>query len=182
MARLQITVPEKNANPDFAPISLDSAKFSVEVYSWYLVEAPAYPELTASDNFEADKTYALRIKFTPNEGYKFDENTEFLINGNTTLGANTSLDQPIRETSYYVKDDGGIVGIYGDVDKDTSITANDALMILRASAGIDSFDSELTKIGDIDLDGVITAADALAVLRFSIGIDDGNLVGKPIIS
>ncbi len=181
-ADCQITVPEKNANPDFAPISLDSAKFSVEVYSWYLVEAPAYPELTASDNFEADKTYALRIKFTPNEGYKFDENTEFLINGNTTLGANTSLDQPIRETSYYVKDDGGIVGIYGDVDKDTSITANDALMILRASAGIDSFDSELTKIGDIDLDGVITAADALAVLRFSIGIDDGNLVGKPIIS
>lgn len=69
--------------------------------------------------------------------------------------------------------------IYGDVDKDGSITASDALMILRQSVGLSDFDSELMKLGDVDGDSSITANDALSVLRKSAGIDEGR-VGSPI--
>ena len=71
---------------------------------------------------------------------------------------------------------------YGDADKDTFITANDALMILRSSVGLETFDEELTKISDIDEDGFVTANDALAVLRASVGFADDNNVGKNLRS
>ena len=81
----------------------------------------------------------------------------------------------------HVKDGTPVVtGIYGDVDCDGTITANDALMILRQSVGMEHFDSELIFISDVDGDGEVTANDALAVLRNSVGMNDDNLVGKPV--
>lgn len=88
------------------------------------------------------------------------------------------------------------VMMYGDVDEDMSITASDALLVLRSSAGM----YDLTKVGfvmavnkinadgggesfkrvfgDIDLDENITASDALLILRASAGIDDGKGIGE----
>ncbi len=71
--------------------------------------------------------------------------------------------------------------IYGDVDKDGVISATDALMILRVSAGLDTFDDEQKKIADVDLDGEIMSSDSLAVLRYSVGlVDKGSRVGTKI--
>ena len=56
----------------------------------------------------------------------------------------------------------------GDVDRDGYITSNDALMILRESIGMESFDTYQTLVGDINEDGVIDSADALGVLRLAI--------------
>ncbi len=67
----------------------------------------------------------------------------------------------------------------GDVDSDGSITANDALMILRVSIGMDKLNSQKTKIADYDGDGTVTASDALSVLRKSIGISE-NSGFKPV--
>ena len=70
---------------------------------------------------------------------------------------------------------------YGDIDSDNYITANDALIIIRASVGIETITPELLTIADVDGDGDITANDALAVLRSSVGIiDERSNVGKPI--
>ena len=72
-------------------------------------------------------------------------------------------------------------GIYGDVDGDGAITANDALMILRNSVGMETFTPEQFKLADIDDDGAISANDALAVLRHSVGmVDESSKVGKPV--
>ena len=71
-------------------------------------------------------------------------------------------------------------GIYGDLDGDGDITANDALMILRASVERETLTPEQTALADVDGDGDITANDALAVLRYSVGMGDDNLVGKPV--
>lgn len=70
---------------------------------------------------------------------------------------------------------------YGDVDGDGSITASDALMILRYSAGMGEPDSDFLLIADVDGDGQLTAGDALAVLRCSAGMEDTTgKIGKPI--
>lgn len=68
----------------------------------------------------------------------------------------------------------------GDIDNDGEITANDALMILRASVGMGELTPEQTALADIDGDGYITANDALAVLRCSVGIVNNEQIGKAI--
>ena len=104
-----------------------------------------------------------------------DKSTDIYIDPNidtdTSEDPNTDIDKPIDPS------DGEL---YGDVDKDGAITANDALMILRQSIGMENFDAELIKLGDTDEDGYITANDALAVLRYSIGMQDGSNVDKPV--
>lgn len=77
------------------------------------------------------------------------------------------------------KDERRLKGIYGDVDLDSYITSNDALMILRTSIDLDEFDELLTLIGNVGADKHITPSDALGVLRYSIAFRDDNLTGKP---
>ena len=52
--------------------------------SWNLEEGPDYPYLEPTDTFETSKDYTARVVFTANEGYAFDENTIFTINGGET--------------------------------------------------------------------------------------------------
>ncbi len=63
--------------------------------------------------------------------------------------------------------------LFGDVDGDKQITANDALKILRASVGTAILSDDQKKIADVDGDSSITSSDALDTLRYSVG-----LVGK----
>ena len=70
--------------------------------------------------------------------------------------------------------------IYGDIDFDGNITANDALLILRSSVGLETFTTKQSALADIDSDNTITSNDALAVLRFSVGLVDNNNIGKTI--
>lgn len=70
--------------------------------------------------------------------------------------------------------------ICGDLDGDEQITASDALVILRASAGMTELDDAQKLIADVDKDTLITANDALAVLRASAGMEGDNNVGKPL--
>lgn len=64
--------------------------------------------------------------------------------------------------------------ITGDVDDDGNVTANDALMILRASVGMDELPPEKITIADIDGDERITANDALEVLHMSVGANEDD--------
>lgn len=67
--------------------------------------------------------------------------------------------------------------VYGDMDNDRTITANDALIILRASVGLNHMASAQIALADVDCDSSITAADALAVLRYSVGFDENDMIG-----
>ncbi len=69
-------------------------------------------------------------------------------------------------------------GVYGDIDADGQITANDALAVLRSSVGMDTLDEQHSALADIDEDGQVTANDALAVLRSSVGMGDSGKIGQ----
>ena len=58
--------------------------------------------------------------------------------------------------------------IQGDLDGDSNITSNDAVLILSASVGIIKLTDEEFKLSDVDGDGAITSNDALTVLILSV--------------
>lgn len=83
-ANANIMQPVGGNNPVTWATSSDDAKYSVMLASWNLEEGPDYPYLEPTDTFETGKDYTARVVFTANEGYAFDENTIFTINGGET--------------------------------------------------------------------------------------------------
>lgn len=84
---------------------------------------------------------------------------------------------------FYIKDHADIMPydpVMGDIDGDNSVTANDALIALRASLGFEELTQDQITQADLDGDLEITSADALAILRRSIGIKTDNNVGNPV--
>lgn len=174
-----VKLPVGGESPSFTAQPLDEEKYTVTVNTWYLDDSTlGFPTLTSEDKFEGGKDYRVRVYFEPKAGHKFDENTKFTINHEEAYRVGDNLYEVLLSAT------GGssYSGIYGDVDRDTLITANDALMILRKSVNLDTFDSEQTVLGDVDIDSSISANDALAVLRYSVGVFDDNLVGKHVTS
>ena len=69
----------------------------------------------------------------------------------------------------------------GDANGDGEVTSNDALLILRAAAGIeDSLSDEAKVLCDIDEDGYISLFDARRILRAAAGLT--NLEKRNILS
>lgn len=60
--------------------------------------------------------------------------------------------------------------VFGDVDGDSILSANDSRSILRMSVGIEEITDEMLILADLNSDGDITAADARISLRLSIGL------------
>ena len=79
-AYCSIVTPKAGKHPDMNPVSGYGDKFSTKLDCWYLDESP-YPVLTADDTFQAGKTYVIRVNYIPADGYYFDENTRFSVNG-----------------------------------------------------------------------------------------------------
>ena len=61
--------------------------------------------------------------------------------------------------------------LYGDVDKNGSLTASDARFVLRAAVGLEKLTDELLALADVNNDGKVTSADARLVLRASVGLE-----------
>ncbi len=59
---------------------------------------------------------------------------------------------------------------HGDADGDFTVTAADARLALRVSAGLESIGLTQTECADTDWDGKITAGDARTILRYSAGL------------
>lgn len=59
----------------------------------------------------------------------------------------------------------------GDINRDGKITAADARLALRISAGLEQATDEQRTAADINEDGKITAADARKILRISAGLE-----------
>ena len=65
----------------------------------------------------------------------------------------------------------------GDVDLDGKVTAEDALLVLRASSGTDKLNAAQIKLADVTYDGKINSVDALRILLYISGsiADLGNV-------
>ena len=79
-------------------------------------------------------------------------------------------DEPTKEIS----------GILGDVNDDGVVDSTDALLILRNSIGLETFDETQNFLGDVNFDDTIDSADALSDLRFSVSLIDNEKIGQPI--
>ena len=104
------------------------------------------------------------------------ENLSNVSSGTYSMCANFAEGK--AETQITVESEPKPTGTYGDVDGDGSITANDALLILRASVSLEEITPDQRTKSDVDGDNDISANDALAVLRNSVGMSDDNLVGR----
>lgn len=62
---------------------------------------------------------------------------------------------------------------YGDADQDGSVTANDALLILKNVVGLEKLEEGLQyTLANVEAEDEITAEDALSVLKVVVGIED----------
>lgn len=68
--------------------------------------------------------------------------------------------------------------LFGDLDGDDTITAADALLVLRYSVKLEEYNDAQLLLSDVDSDGSITAADALDILRYSVNLTVETKVGK----
>ena len=90
---------------------------------------------------------------------------------------NSDTDKPNPDKPDPDKPDPEKTGPLGDVNNDGVVDATDALLILRASLGLDTFDDTQSFFGDVDEDGMITSNDALEVLRYSINLPAAEKIG-----
>lgn len=92
----------------------------------------------------------------------------FTGNAENNENTDTSADTPTTDTD---NDNKPISTVKGDVDLDGIVTAADARIILRVSAGLEALTGQALLNADIDGDGKITAADARLALRISAGLE-----------
>ena len=83
-----------------------------------------------------------------------------------------TCEQKSEQMPMFVTESGAEV--LADLDGDGEVTANDALIILRSSVGIEKLSDAKRSIADNDKYGEINANNALAMLRMSVGIDDAS--------
>ena len=63
----------------------------------------------------------------------------------------------------------GSAGTAGDADLDGYVTAQDAMLVLRASSGLAELNAVQTARADVTYDGKINSVDALQILMFVTG-------------
>lgn len=74
----------------------------------------------------------------------------FAISGSADI-----TDNPLPDTSRKMVAPASSGNTTGDFDNDGEVTSNDALKILRASVGLETFTQEQTVLADLDNDGEI---------------------------
>lgn len=58
----------------------------------------------------------------------------------------------------------------GDISGDGVVNANDAIMIQRHVAGLETLSADQLKAADLNNDGIVDAGDAIAILRVDAGL------------
>ena len=101
-ANADVMSPFANALPSFDATPSDDSKYTTVVSSWNLEEGD-YHELATDEAFEVGKPYTVRIVFTANDGYAFDNNTTFTINSGDTSSYGTLGD---RQRTFYETPEG----------------------------------------------------------------------------
>jgi len=70
----------------------------------------------------------------------------------------------------------GWCGICGDCNGDGDVDVADAVLVLRAAAGLSSLDAEQSARCDADGDGKLETAEALDVLRLAVGLGSASWI------
>ncbi len=155
-------------------ISLPLNARASDHYMYYLY--PAENEDESNVIFLEGSVKVSELRFIIEEGLEFDidwETDSYIVDlDNKELSRNDL----VPNASYVVACDAEfsydfIIIVSGDVNRDGVVTATDARMVLRYSAGLESFDDFQLSASYANEDDEITAADARTVLRVSAGLD-----------
>lgn len=98
---------------------------------------------------------------------------EFFVS--TKLGEKTVFQTDFRvRIDTYISGGGGITGVLngltiGDVNKDGSVSLDDAILLQKKSMGLTSFDSLSTRNADTNCDGKVNLLDATEVQKYILG-------------
>lgn len=110
------------------------------------------------------------IKSSDNPNGKFML-SNYADNGNT-LGQNVSyakdfaIDISAAKLNFVVCDRSSMIG---DIDGDSKINSNDALLVLQAATGKTTLSEKQKTLADVNKDTQINSSDALAILQYATG-------------
>ena len=93
-----VTDPVAGEKPNYTAVSGDSSKYYAEIINWFKGSGDRAEQMASRESFEAGNTYSVRVRYTAQDGYVFDENTVYTVNGQST----TYLGRGIYETSFTV--------------------------------------------------------------------------------
>lgn len=99
-ADCRVTDPVAGEKPNYTAVSGDSGKYSAEIINWFKGSGDRAEQIASRESFEAGNTYSVRVRYTAQDGYVFDENTVYTVNGQST----TYLGRGIYEASFTVID------------------------------------------------------------------------------
>jgi len=105
------------------------------------------------------------------EGLLAQWDTRGLMEGSYTLCLtvkNHVSEVYVRRTNIVVKQPCSV--LYGDVNNDGKITAEDASLVLKAVVGLIPLDETQKQAADVTCDGNVTALDAATILQYTVGI------------
>ena len=63
-----------------------------------------------------------------------------------------------------------VQGMLGDVDGNNTVNYKDAMVVLRASVGLETLTEAQQALGDVDGNGALNYKDAMTILRYSVGL------------
>jgi len=105
------------------------------------------------------------------EGLLTQWDTRNLLQGPYTLCLTVRNDLTpvhVRRTNIIVKQPCPV--LYGDVNNDGKITAEDASLVLKAVVGLVTLNETQKQAADVTSDGNVTALDAATILQYTVGI------------
>lgn len=160
-----------------------TGKYSVPDYV-YRIDSYAFTDSSISEIIVPKTVKDIQTNFYNTSSYKYSSedivykrNTKIKIYGYT----NSAIEEYCKKEGFdfYLIDP----YVYGDVNHDGSIDANDATLILRTSIGLEKLTAEQKKTADVNGDGSIDSSDSIDILRYSINIrDSGTRIGEIAVS
>ena len=113
----------------------------------------------------------IRISVVADNGYTFLAGSlQYICDGKSVFISDNEFIMPAADVEINATFLVASTYALGDVNRDGSIDAADAILLLRYDAGLTSFDKEQLLLADIDQNGTIDVRDATAVLRADVGV------------
>ena len=169
-----ISVPVAGGHPDYTIEFPDGEGYTAEVSNWYAKDRYGNfsTRLRSDYVFRYGVEYQAVVLFTPDYGYKVEEDTKATVNGILenggsveNIGLNDDGDLIVWAT-FEAKDEGFLLG---DVNADGYIDNLDAALVLGIDSGAVLATPDQEEAGDVNHDGYLDNIDAALILKYDAG-------------
>lgn len=177
---LDLAKPRYGRNPDYEVSVPDGTNYTVTEMSWNMYD-PELGDVTVlpEDLFlNLDAVYYAIFVVDPAEDWQFDEEDLVVtINGRADI-VEFSF---VYEGQLYIMTIDCEICLFGDVNLDGTVTAEDALLAMRYAMGLIDLTEEQLYQMEVDFSETYDLADATLILRYAMGIIDHLPVEEPYL-